>query len=178
MAIKIVKSSLMVLGIFSAISLSPLLFNGGRANAQTRYPEINPGMMNEAPTDINPSNNKRPMELNRNSTPYAQNPLDPTGRNEGPTAPIESTTPTTSSPITGYISKTAPLLSYGSRGATVIEVQSVLTQQGLYNGPIDGLYGPETQAAVKVFQESVNITPDGVMGRGTWDAMIKRLQQG
>ena len=43
-------------------------------------------------------------------------------------------------------------LSYGSRGEEVKNVQRFLTEQGLYNGPISGYYGPLTTAAVKKFQ--------------------------
>jgi hypothetical protein len=43
-------------------------------------------------------------------------------------------------------------LTRGSRGEEVKNVQRFLTEQGLYNGPISGYYGPLTTAAVKKFQ--------------------------
>src|ERR1700730_18641852 len=39
-----------------------------------------------------------------------------------------------------------------------------------YSG-IDGDFGPQTQGAVKSFQESNNLTPDGVVGQTTWNAL-------
>ncbi len=34
--------------------------------------------------------------------------------------------------------------------------------------PVDGVFGNETEEAVKVFQEVFNLTPDGIVGRATW----------
>ncbi len=34
--------------------------------------------------------------------------------------------------------------------------------------PTDGFFGPETEEAVRVFQETFNLTPDGLVGRATW----------
>lgn len=32
----------------------------------------------------------------------------------------------------------------------------------------DGIFGPETEKAVKSFQETFNLTPDGIVGKSTW----------
>ena len=38
--------------------------------------------------------------------------------------------------------------------------------------PVDGIFGPATQAAVKKFQEIFNLTPDGIVGNSTWYKMV------
>lgn len=45
------------------------------------------------------------------------------------------------------------LLKLGSRGPRVREVQSILKQMGYYRGTVDGIYGSQTEAAVRNFQK-------------------------
>ena len=85
------------------------------------------------------------------------------------------------------------LLAMGSRGAGVQKVQEDLTALNqLENilggkmtgagGPfdpgvsgVDGVFGEDTQAAVKAFQKSAGITDDGIVGPDTRDALKKAL---
>jgi DNA invertase Pin-like site-specific DNA recombinase/peptidoglycan hydrolase-like protein with peptidoglycan-binding domain len=46
-------------------------------------------------------------------------------------------------------------------------IQRVLTRLGKRPGPVDGLFGPLTEAGVVRFQRSVGIAADGVVGRRT-----------
>jgi len=58
----------------------------------------------------------------------------------------------------------------------VKQVQIAMQQLGFYKGAIDGVYGAKTTAAVKAFQTSVGLTPDGVAGPKTiaaYEAAIK-----
>ena len=57
------------------------------------------------------------------------------------------------------------------------DVQYLLQQLGLYSGELDGKRGPMTTAAIKKFQQSKNLTVDGVAGRQTKSALVKALQQ-
>src|SRR5699024_2112795 len=66
-----------------------------------------------------------------------------------------------------------PLLSQGSRGSYVTEVQTLLRDRGFDPGPIDGIFGTRTRSAVMSFQRSKNLTPDGIVGRMTWTALGK-----
>jgi len=59
----------------------------------------------------------------------------------------------------------------GASGAEVKAIQNILQGQGYNVGPIDGLYGPQTQAAVSAFQKSKSLVPDGIVGPLTWDAL-------
>ncbi len=64
-----------------------------------------------------------------------------------------------------------PVLQLGSRGRAVVELQTLLTAAGFSPGPIDGIFGPRTRAAVLAFQKSKNITQDGIVGPETWRAL-------
>lgn len=58
-------------------------------------------------------------------------------------------------------------LMYGSKGPEVSELQIRLKQSGLYDGNIDGVYGHKTLKAVKEFQTSAGLKPDGIFGANT-----------
>ena len=49
----------------------------------------------------------------------------------------------------------------------VMQVQTSLQQQGLYNGNIDGLWGPATQAAVQGYQQAHGLTANGQLDTPT-----------
>ncbi|MGZ3499592.1 MAG: peptidoglycan-binding domain-containing protein [Vulcanimicrobiaceae bacterium] len=61
-----------------------------------------------------------------------------------------------------------PELVNGSTGTEVSAVQQVLQNAGLYAGPIDGQFGPNTEAAVRAYQTQRGVTVDGVIGDQTW----------
>jgi peptidoglycan hydrolase-like protein with peptidoglycan-binding domain len=44
------------------------------------------------------------------------------------------------------------------------EIQQVLTDKGFYTGPVNGEWGPESVAALKRFQASEGLAPDGKLG--------------
>ena len=64
-----------------------------------------------------------------------------------------------------------PTLRVGSRGASVQRLQTLLIQNGFNPGPVDGIFGPQTQAAVIAFQRSRFLVPDGIVGIQTWTAL-------
>ncbi len=55
----------------------------------------------------------------------------------------------------------------GSRGTEVRNIQSRLSSWGYNPGPVDGIYGAKTEAAVKRFQRNNKLTPDGIAGPAT-----------
>ncbi len=61
-----------------------------------------------------------------------------------------------------------PELGEGSAGSEVWALQQALQKMGLYAAPIDGQFGPDTEAAVRAYQTQRNITVDGVVGDETW----------
>ena len=66
-----------------------------------------------------------------------------------------------------YRESTQTLSKIGSRGEEVRQVQKKLKELGLYNGSVDGIYGVNTQKAVRQFQKNCGITADGIAGPKT-----------
>jgi peptidoglycan hydrolase-like protein with peptidoglycan-binding domain len=60
---------------------------------------------------------------------------------------------------------------------TVKELQKELKELGYYDGDIDGLYGSETEEAVKEFQKEAGITVDGKYGPATHKALVEALDK-
>lgn len=66
----------------------------------------------------------------------------------------------------------------GDRGGEVSSIQRCLRQIGVYNGPITGFYGPQTETAVRQFQSRNRIQAIGVVGPQTQRALQSRCQAG
>lgn len=66
------------------------------------------------------------------------------------------------------------LLSRGSRGPEVAELQKRLQMLGYVVGSIDGVFGAQTQARVRLFQKEHGLTADGIAGPKTINE-LKRL---
>ncbi len=62
---------------------------------------------------------------------------------------------------------TAGSLKLGSEGSAVRQVQQRLKALGYYTGVADGVFGTETQSAVKAFQRRNGLTADGKVGSQT-----------
>lgn len=86
----------------------------------------------------------------------------------------------TNAPIQG-ISDSYPgiALTIGSTGPFVTVVQSSLNRISQNYpaipkiNPVDGIFGPGTEQAVKIFQEIFSLDPDGIVGRATWYQIIR-----
>ncbi len=59
----------------------------------------------------------------------------------------------------------------GSVGDEVTQLQTQLTANGVYFGPITGYFGPLTQAALKTFQAKYGISPTGVIDSPTMNQL-------
>ena len=73
--------------------------------------------------------------------------------------------------FTGRLSETNGL-HFGHKGAKVKEMQKMLKAQGFDPGPLDGLFGPRTEKALKAYQQAMGGAADGSMELGEF----KRLQ--
>jgi hypothetical protein len=95
------------------------------------------------------------------------------------TEPVtQPTTTTTQTPTTPTLRVTVPAggnLSAGDSGSEVETLQKALAQLGLYDGKVDGDFGTGTQDAVIAFQNAHNLTPDGIVGEKTADAINQAL---
>ena len=67
---------------------------------------------------------------------------------------------------------TKPTLRLGDRGGAVLELQQLLVDKGFSPGAIDGIFGQGTLSAVRAFQTSRGLTPDGIVGQTTWNALL------
>lgn len=69
-------------------------------------------------------------------------------------------------------------ISIGDTGRNVERIQTMLNRIS-NDYPIipkvaaDGIFGPATQNAVRIFQRTFNLTQDGIVGRATWYKMIR-----
>ena len=61
-------------------------------------------------------------------------------------------------------------IAFGSTGGDVKQLQKLLNQEG-YSLAEDGIYGKNTQAAVKDYQSKNNLTVDGITGSKTWASL-------
>ena len=104
-----------------------------------------------------------------------------------PTTTPSTTGATTTSRVTTTASTTQPTntsplpvptttLKTGSNGAQVKQLQRALAQLGYKPGTVDGIFGPNTEAAVMRFQTSAKLAADGVVGPLTLAALGKAIR--
>ena len=65
----------------------------------------------------------------------------------------------------------AELYKKGSGGSVVSEIQTRLKNWGYYNGDVDGVYGSQTEKAVRWFQQKNGLQVDGQVGDLTLAAL-------
>ena len=66
-----------------------------------------------------------------------------------------------------------PTLRRGDKGDYVLCWQRYLNLSGFYCGLEDGIFGKNTEIAVKEYQRSRGLVPDGIIGPKTWDSVGK-----
>jgi len=65
----------------------------------------------------------------------------------------------------------AELYKKGSGGPAVTEIQTRLKNWGYYSGDVDGVYGSQTEKAVRWFQQKNGLSADGQVGDQTLAAL-------
>jgi peptidoglycan hydrolase-like protein with peptidoglycan-binding domain len=71
---------------------------------------------------------------------------------------------------------TFPILRRGDRNAAVRVMQYLLEDRGIVV-TVDGIFGPNTETAVKGFQANNGLQQDGIVGELTWSRLIRTLQK-
>lgn len=56
------------------------------------------------------------------------------------------------------------------------DIQTCLKNAGYYTGKIDGISGKNTRRAIREFQKSNGLNPDGIVGKKTWELLSKYAQ--
>lgn len=71
------------------------------------------------------------------------------------------------------LAQSAQAVTYrqGSSGTAVRTIQEKLVRWGYFEGPVDGIYGSKTAAAVRRFQQQNGLSADGVAGAATLSAL-------
>lgn len=69
------------------------------------------------------------------------------------------------------------IIKKGSRGDDVKELQIALKCLGHNAGVADGIFGTATELKVEKFQESVDLHPDGIVGKGTLREINEALEK-
>jgi peptidoglycan hydrolase-like protein with peptidoglycan-binding domain len=63
------------------------------------------------------------------------------------------------------------MLKSGSTGDDVKMLQRLLMVRGHNPGPVDGIFGPQTEAALRAYQEAAGLDADGIAGPKTMEAI-------
>ncbi|MBD2107229.1 peptidoglycan-binding protein [Nodosilinea sp. FACHB-13] len=97
----------------------------------------------------------------------------PSATAPGSTTPPATTPPATTTPATPSSGTPAalPVLRPGMEGDAVRQLQQRLRTKKFYNGTVDGVFGSQTEAAVRAAQAANNLTVDGIVGPATWRAL-------
>lgn len=64
-----------------------------------------------------------------------------------------------------------PTVRRGSRGDAVRRLQQALANLGFSPGPVDGIFGQQTETAVRGYQSTRGLKADGIVGPQTWGAL-------
>ncbi|MGB6168927.1 MAG: peptidoglycan-binding protein [Geitlerinemataceae cyanobacterium] len=66
-----------------------------------------------------------------------------------------------------------PILQFGSRGTAVSALQRRLQTQGFFSGIIDGIFGSQTEEAVRSAQLNYSLDANGVVDSRLWEVLLR-----
>ena len=70
-----------------------------------------------------------------------------------------------------------PLVRRGDRVFPVRPLQQLLCARN-HGVTVDGIFGPQTESAVKAFQREQSLGADGIVGPATWSRLIVQVKRG
>lgn len=73
------------------------------------------------------------------------------------------------------LNPSANVLRRGSRNSAVLFLQKLLLSYLYPITSLDGIFGAETERAVRAFQTENNLTADGIVGRNTWQTLLNSV---
>jgi len=100
--------------------------------------------------------------------------LGSSGTKPNPTTPTNPTNPKPTNPPADTTINTKQTLKKGSKGSNVQALQKKLTAIGYNTKGTDGIFGANTEAAVRNFQKDNKLAADGIAGPNTLTAISKR----
>lgn len=137
---------------------SPPVASATGPNPPTLSPAPNPPAAFPAPT------------LNRATATAPQPPANST-TDVSSAQPSRASTP--SATTTQAPTVELPILKPGMRGPAVTRLQERLQATGFLKAEPDGVFGSQTEAAVKAAQERYRLSPDGIVGPATWKVILR-----
>ena len=63
-------------------------------------------------------------------------------------------------------------LRNGSRGTQVKVLQWLLNENGFDAGKADGIFGSNTEKALRAYQKQKRLSADGICGKNTWTKLL------
>jgi peptidoglycan hydrolase-like protein with peptidoglycan-binding domain len=65
-------------------------------------------------------------------------------------------------------------IKQGDKGEAVSKLQNLLKALGVFQGTVDGSFGPRTKAFVVQLQKASGLAPDGMVGPKTWEVLLEK----
>ena len=98
--------------------------------------------------------------------------------NHTATTPASSPSASTSAPAANPAQPTTPASPAVTPSASVKKLQQELGQLNYYEGPVDGIMGPQTTAAIQDLQRQAGLPQTGTMNAATQAALANYLAHG
>ncbi|MCY7391842.1 MAG: peptidoglycan-binding protein [Leptolyngbyaceae cyanobacterium CAN_BIN12] len=135
-----------------------------------------PTVTSAAPIPTTTAASSRPSDsfpIPSGSQTKPQTPAKPPTASATPAKSAATKPPVSSESIAKQEPIALPILRIGMQGSAVTGLQERLRALGFLKSSADGVFGAETQAAVKAAQKKFSLASDGVVGAGTWLALMR-----